>query len=81
MTTDLFAPLGQRIARGLGMDDLVIVHTPHPVSFLTEPELAERAEEIVDEVIYGLTQPAEKLAREYKDRYAKKELPRSSIPM
>jgi|Deesub1362A_J573_1020465.scaffolds.fasta_scaffold00216_6 hypothetical protein len=64
-----FAPLGQYAAQARGMPGLPIPSFPHPSGGLPPEEVRKKAEHTIDEVIYVLTTPAEKLEREYREKY------------
>jgi hypothetical protein len=53
------------------MGGLPIVVIPHPLASNKPDEVKQKAEAIADEVIAILTQPAEKLAQEYRERFLK----------
>lgn len=80
IVTDAFAPVAQGHARALGLQDLPIVTTPHPMESLSKPQIEGRASKIVEEIVHVLTVPAEEIAGEYRGKYARQELVRSSTP-
>jgi hypothetical protein len=53
------------------MGGLPIVVIPHPLASNKPDEVRQKAEAIVEEVVAILTQPAEKLAQEYRGRFLK----------
>ena len=53
------------------MGSVPIVVIPHPLAGNKPDEVQRKAEAIADEVIAILTQPAEKLAQEYRGRFLK----------
>jgi hypothetical protein len=67
--SDEFAPLGRAESRTLGMGGLPIAVIPHPLAGNKPDEVKKKAAAIADEVIAILTQPAEKLAQEYRGRF------------
>lgn len=69
IATDGMADMGQQTARELGFDAMPILTVPHAASLMTEPEIEKVAESIVDQIIYILSEPAEKLESEFKDKY------------
>ncbi|MBI2908358.1 MAG: hypothetical protein HYX92_11980 [Chloroflexi bacterium] len=62
-----FARLGQHEAKALGVPSLPIVVIPYPFGSLPDERVRQIAEDIVDEVIYVLTTPRERLEEEYLD--------------
>ena len=79
IATDGMAAMGQQAAGELGFESLPIVAIPHPSDLLTEDELQEVAEKIVDEIVYVLTEPAEKLEKEYKNKYSYSKMRKSEM--
>jgi len=69
--SDEFAPLGRAESCTLGMGGIPIVVIPHPLAGNKPDEVKKKAAAIADEVIAILTQPAEKLAQEYRERFLK----------
>jgi predicted dienelactone hydrolase len=69
--SDEFAPLGRAESRNLGMGKVPIAVIPHPLAGNKPDEVQRKAEAIAEEVIAILTQPAEKLAHEYRERFLK----------
>ena len=55
----------------LGMSGVPITVIPHPLAGNKPDEVRRKAEAIADEVAAILTQPAEKLAQEYRPRFLK----------
>ena len=53
--TEAFIGLAREESRNLGMPDLPIVIIPHPLGGLKEPQVGERAQQALDQVIVGLT--------------------------
>ena len=66
--TDEFVSLGRTEAQALGMPGLPLVVIPHPLGGLRPEEVRAKAEGAIDEIVYVLTQPAEKLAAEYREQ-------------
>ncbi len=50
------------------MPGLPLVVIPHPLGGLRPEEVRARADGAIEEVVYVLTQPPEKLAAEYRDQ-------------
>jgi len=61
--------LGQAEREALGMAGLPLVVIPHPMDRLSKDEVRGVAEKAFPEIIYILTQPATKVAAEYKGKY------------
>ncbi len=53
------------------MGDMPIAVIPHPLAGNKPDEVERKAAAIADEVVAILTQPAEKLAEEYRERFLK----------
>ena len=53
------------------MASIPIAVIPHPLAGNKPDEVERKAAAIVDEVVAILTQPAEKLAKEYRGRFLK----------
>jgi hypothetical protein len=53
------------------MGSIPIAVLPHPLAGNKPDEVQRKAEALADEVIAILTQPAEKLAQEYRGRFLK----------
>ena len=69
--SDEFAPLGRAESQTLGMAGIPIAVIPHPLAGNKPDEVERKAVAIADELIAILTQPAEKLAEEYRGRFRK----------
>jgi hypothetical protein len=69
--SDEFAPLGRAESRTLGMGGIPIAVIPHPLAGNRPDEVKKKAAAVAEEVINILTQPAEKLAQEYRSRFLK----------
>jgi hypothetical protein len=67
--SDEFAPLGRAESRTLGMGGIPIAVIPHPLAGNQPDEVKKKAAAVAEEVISILTQPAEKLAQEYRSRF------------
>lgn len=67
--SDEFAPLGQSEAEALGLPSLPIVAVPHPLGSLAEARIREIADDVMDEIIFALTQPKDRLAEGYTGKY------------
>ncbi|MBI2910234.1 MAG: hypothetical protein HYX92_21540 [Chloroflexi bacterium] len=66
-----FSTVGQLQAKALGVPWLPIVVAPYPFGTLSPEALKKAADEAIDEVIYVLTQPSEKLEADYFERHVK----------
>ncbi|MBI2908075.1 MAG: hypothetical protein HYX92_10535 [Chloroflexi bacterium] len=66
--TDEFASLGRAEAEVLGIPTLPIVTPSHPMGGLSEKEVWAKAEKAVDDIIYVLTTPREKLGKEFRGK-------------
>ncbi|MBI2909693.1 MAG: hypothetical protein HYX92_18795 [Chloroflexi bacterium] len=64
-----FSRLGQLQAKALGIPWLPIVVMPYPFGSLLRETVQNAGDEAVDEIIHILTQPAEKLEKDYLDRH------------
>lgn len=53
------------------MGSVPIAVIPHPLAGNKPDEVKQKAEAIAEEVIAILTQPADKLAQEYRERFLK----------
>ncbi len=62
--------MGRTEAQALGMLGLPLAVIPHPLGGLRPEEVWARADGAVAEVVYVLTQPAEKLSAEYREQKA-----------
>ena len=69
--SDEFAPLGRAESRTLGMGGIPIAVIPYPLASNRPDEVKKKAAAVAEEVINILTQPAEKLAQEYRSRFLK----------
>ena len=58
------------------MPYLPLAVIPHPVGGQNPKDVMAKADAVVDEVVYVLTQPLEQLAKEYRGRFAE---PRSRL--
>ena len=67
--SDEFAPLGRAESRMLGMGGVPIAVIPHPLADNKPDEVQKKAKAVADEIIAILTEPAEKLTREYRGRF------------
>lgn len=63
--------MGRAESRNLGMGSVPIAVIPHPLAGNKPDEVKQKAEAIAEEVIAILTQPADKLAQEYRERFLK----------
>jgi hypothetical protein len=69
--SDEFAPLARAESRACGMGGEPLVVIAHPLADNRPDEVARKAGAIVDEVVSVLTEPADTLARRYRDRFSK----------
>jgi hypothetical protein len=69
--SDEFAPLGRAESRNLGMGSVPIAVIPHPLAGNKSDEVQRKAEAVAEEIIAILTQSAEKLTHEYRERFLK----------
>lgn len=69
VVTDEFTKLAQSETRSLGMSGLPLVVVPHPMGGIEKAEVRDRARAVVDEVVYTLTTPRQRLEDEYRDRF------------
>ena len=53
----LFQRLGDVERRSLGLPDLPLAVTPHPIGGLHGPAVLEKADALLESVLQGLTQP------------------------
>lgn len=63
-----FAPLARTVAEGLGHLSLPILVVPHPVGDRDPSAVRAKGERIAGECARVLTEPKEKLDREFKDK-------------
>ncbi|MBI3968402.1 MAG: hypothetical protein HY329_22425 [Chloroflexi bacterium] len=66
--TDEFHGLGRQEAESLGIAGLPIVVVPHPMGGLREPEVDERADVVVEEIVAALTGNKDEIERAARDR-------------
>lgn len=52
----------------LGIPTLPIVTPTHPMGGLTKDEVYAKADKLVDDIVYVLTTPREKLAKEFRGK-------------
>lgn len=57
ITTNTFTNFARRIAATQGCPYVVIAETPNPIRQLDEASIRQRAEAMIDTVVFGLTQP------------------------
>jgi hypothetical protein len=57
ITTDTFTNFARRLAATQGCPYVVIAETPNPIRQLDEATLRQRAEAMVETIVFGLTQP------------------------
>ncbi len=63
VTTHPFTDFARRLAATIGCPDVVVAETPNPIRQLDDSSLRERAEAMLETVIYGLTQPPQAIQR------------------
>jgi len=63
ITTHTFTNFARRLAATQGCPYIVIAETPNPIRQLDETSLRQRAEAMIDTIVYGLTQPPEAIQR------------------
>ncbi len=66
IATDAFSQFARRHASIRGCPNIAIIETANPVRHLDEKSMAERAEAMVEQVIFALTRPAEEVAQRYR---------------
>ena len=66
--TDEFASLGRAEAEVLGIPTLPIVTPTHPIGGLRKEAVWAKADSVFDDIIYVLTAPREKLAKEFRGK-------------
>ena len=59
IATDTFTNFGRRQASLKRQPHVVIAETPNPIRQLEQIELRQRAEAMLDTIVWGLTAPAE----------------------
>ncbi len=63
ITTNTFTNFARRIAATQGCPYVVIADTPNPIRQLDEATLRQRAEAMLDTLVFGLTQPPAAIRR------------------
>jgi hypothetical protein len=63
ITTHTFTNFARRLAATQGCPYIVIAETPNPIRQLDETSLRQRAEAMIDTIVYGLTHPPEAIQR------------------
>ena len=63
ITTNTFTNFARRLAATQGCPYVVIAETPNPIRQLDEATLRQRAEAMLDTIIFGLTQPPAAIQR------------------
>ncbi|HSF29180.1 MAG TPA: hypothetical protein VLK82_01715 [Candidatus Tectomicrobia bacterium] len=63
ITTNTFTNFARRIAATQGCPYVVIADTPNPIRQLDEATLRQRAEAMLDTLVFGLTQPPAAIQR------------------
>jgi hypothetical protein len=67
ITTHTFTNFARRLAATQGCPYVVIAETPNPIRQLDDTTLRQRAEAMIDTIIYGLTQPPAAIQRSLQD--------------
>jgi hypothetical protein len=67
ITTHTFTSFARRLAATQGCPYVVIAETPNPIRQLDEVTLRQRAEAMIDTIIYGLTQPPAAIQRSLQE--------------
>ena len=67
ITTHTFTNFARRLAATHGCPDVVVAETPNPIRQLDDSSLRERAEAMLDTIIFGLTQPAQTIQRRNRE--------------
>ncbi|MBI2907324.1 MAG: hypothetical protein HYX92_06700 [Chloroflexi bacterium] len=80
LCTTSFDALGQSLAAALGEPSLPIVSLPRKVQIerQSQASLDEIARGIIDEIVYILTQPRERIAREYRGKHRVEAIPEAN---
>jgi hypothetical protein len=63
ITTNTFTNFARRLAATQGCPYVVIAETPNPIRQLDEVTLRQRAEAMLDTIVFGLTQPPTAIQR------------------
>jgi hypothetical protein len=71
VNSDEFVKLGQSEAQSLGMPGLPLVTVTHPMGDLHEPEVLDRAESAIGEIVDVLTTDRNDLEETYAERFLK----------
>ena len=58
--TDAFEAVARRLLKSLGYPDIPILVTPNPVIYLSEPEIHERIDGLMNEIVrsFGPAEPS-----------------------
>ncbi len=70
ITTHTFTSFARRLAATHGCPDVVAAETPNPIRQLDDSSLRERAEAMLDTIIFGLTQPPQAIQRRRQEMAA-----------
>ncbi|MFC2041300.1 hypothetical protein ACFLTY_03130 [Chloroflexota bacterium] len=71
IATDAFSRFARQVASVRGCPSIAIIETANPVRHLDDESMVERAEAMVEQVIFALTRPAEEVAQRYRPADAK----------
>ncbi len=71
IATDTFTNFGRRQAGLKKQPHVVIAETPNPIRQLDEGSIRQRAEAMLDTIVWGLTAPAEIIQRHNQEIAAK----------
>ena len=63
ITTHTFTSFARRLAATQGCPYVLIAETPNPIRQLDEATLRQRAEAMLDTIVFGLTQPPAAIQR------------------
>ncbi len=75
VVTEPFGFKARAEVTALGMDTVPIQILPHPIGQISDEEMRALTDEAYEEVVFGLTRPAEEVAQAYRDAVA----PRSTF--
>jgi len=68
--TEPFAFKARAEVAALGLGTLAIQILPHPIGQISDEQMRALTDEAYDEVLFALTQPAEEVARAYREAVA-----------
>ena len=79
IATDTFTNFGRRQASLKKQPHVVIAETPNPIRQLDQGDLRQRAEAMLDTIVWGLTAPAEIIQKRNQEIAAKTVRPKGII--